>query len=476
MHTIKSPGILSAKIFLPVLLLVTKASAQEPIGLMNDNYLPSSSVIYNPASAFTSPFQWDINLVSADVFAYNNLVHANRTSLLTLLANSNNTSVDAHHPNTMRGFAGASIQGPSFIYHQNSFSFGIITQVRSAASTVSAQVPFNLDLNNIAEDTLYPFPTDKAAGLNWMEVGVNLGKSIPTQEGYGLFAAININYLAGWDGMSAEIEQPLHFVQHSQPDTISFTSVVMNYGYTSGLSSDVSQNVTSFQFKGSGVSIAPGIWMTDGNDDPENYRWKGGLSLIDFGFISFSRNVQQFQLTTDESMDVNLENLKNVSNGDEFTQLVSSAIAGKGSLTSTDGPLRIWLPAALALQGEVALQHHFFIHGLAIQRIILSPQQVLRPNSITLTPRYETKHFAAGIPIDWYDYHRLMVGGYVRLGPLVLGSDNLAAWFLPSAFEGADFYVGLHLHPFKNDESSAHHYSAKSGSGTRTGGFNCPKF
>ena len=175
-------------------------------------------------------------------------------------------------------------------------------------------------------------------------------------------------------------------------------------------------------------------------------------------------------------MDVNLENLKNVSNGDEFTQLVSSAIAGKGSLTSTDGPLRIWLPAALALQGEVALQHHFFIHGLAIQRIILSPQQVLRPNSITLTPRYETKHFAAGIPIDWYDYHRLMVGGYVRLGPLVLGSDNLAAWFLPSAFEGADFYVGLHLHPFKNDESSAHHYSAKSGSGTRTGGFNCPKF
>jgi hypothetical protein len=176
-------------------------------------------------------------------------------------------------------------------------------------------------------------------------------------------------------------------------------------------------------------------------------------------------------------MDMNLEDLKNISNADEFTQLASQAIAGNGSLTATNGPLRIWLPAAFAFQGEVALHKHFFIHGLAIQRIILSSQQVLRPNSITVTPRYETKYFAAGIPIDWYDYHRMMVGGYVRLGPLVLGSDNLAALFIPSKFEGADFYVGLHLHPFKNDNnSSANHHSMKSGSGYRSGQVNCPKF
>ena len=174
MHHTKKVGRICGQIFFPALFLVTTVKAQEPIGLMNDNYMPSSSIIYNPASSFTSPIEWDINVFSADVFAYNNLAYANHTSLLSLLGNTNNASVAFSSPNTIRAFANSMVQGPSIVFHQNSFSFGIITQVRSAASIVSGQVPSNLDLNNIVLDSLYQFPASSAAGLNWLAVGINL--------------------------------------------------------------------------------------------------------------------------------------------------------------------------------------------------------------------------------------------------------------------------------------------------------------
>ncbi|MEO6166705.1 MAG: DUF5723 family protein, partial [Chitinophagales bacterium] len=297
-HT-KKMGSISSKILFVLLLLSTIVKAQEPIGLMSDNYMPSSSILYNPASLFTSPVKWDLNFLSADVFFYNNLAYAEHSSVLTLLGNLTIKEAAFNKPNTIRGFTNATVQGPSIVFHHSSFSFGITTQVRSGTSIVSKQVPSNLDFNNLVEDSLYQFPQSKAAGMNWMQIGVHLGKSIITSGKYQVYSAININYLAGWDGIAATTEQSVDFLKHSINDTISFAQVEMNYAYTSGFSNDLQQNLTAMQFKGSGAGVDVGIWITDDND-PLEYKWKAGVSLIDVGVISFSKNVQQYQLVTQE--------------------------------------------------------------------------------------------------------------------------------------------------------------------------------
>ncbi|HUM47089.1 MAG TPA: DUF5723 family protein [Chitinophagales bacterium] len=452
-------------LLIPLLLIATMAKSQEPIGLMNDNYMPSSSILYNPASSFTSPVKWDLNIVSAAVYGYNNLAYAEHSSVLTLLGNSNIHAAAFNTPNTIRVFTNAMVQGPSVVFHQNTFSFGVITQVRSGTSLVTRQTPSNLDFNNLVEDSLYRFPQSNAAGMNWMQIGINLGKSIKTSGNFFLYSGININYLAGWDGIAATTQQSVDFIKHSVNDTLSFSQVMMNYGYTSGFGNDVQQNLTSFQFKGSGAGADGGIWITD-SEEPLKYKWKAGVSLIDVGVVSFSKNIERYELTTDSPIAMDIDDLKGVASADEFTQLASQAVAGNGSLAPVSGPLRIWLPAALVFQGEVALPQHFFIQGLAVQRIILSSRQVLRPNSITVTPRYETKQFAAGIPIDWNDYHRVQLGGYVRVGPVLLGTDNLAALFIPAKWEGADCYLGVHLHPFGEGKNTRY----------QSGQIYCPKF
>ncbi|MFI5134869.1 MAG: DUF5723 family protein [Chitinophagales bacterium] len=448
--------------------IVSIANAQEPIGLMNDNYLPASAIMFNPASLFTSTLPGDLNIVSGDITASNNLAYTNNFSLLTLSSpNISNNKVAFNTPSTIRSFSNALIEGPSAVIRHNSLSYGIITRTQSAASLMTGQVDSNLNFNHIAKDTLYQFPQSRTAGMKWTEVGFNLGKCFNRYGAVRVSMAVNINYVAGWDGISAVTQQPLYFVKNSEASTMSFKDVIMNYGYTSGFSSDVSHVISSFQLKGSGAGTDAGVWIA-GGADPSHYRWKAGISMIDVGFVSFSKNVTRYQITTDTTITATVNDFNTLNSAGAFTQIATQAVEGKGTMIQESGPLVIALPAALVLQAEVAMPENLFLHALLVQRMILSQQQVLRANCFAVTPRYEIKNFAAGIPVNWYDNNRVQVGGYIRIGPVIAGSDNLAALFVPSKWQGADFYFGIHAHPFKDHPYSSYH--------NKSGKIGCPKF
>ncbi len=432
------------KFFLVAVLALNTGRAQEQIGTITDNYLPASSSLFNPAADCTSPYEVDINALGAGFSVYNNLVYLDKFSFLSLSGkNLNGKEVVYNTPNTIRAFTRVGVQGPSVMIRQGDFTLGIITQVRSAASVTTSEVPVNLDFNHIIEDSLYQFPAGKTTGLNWMSIGLHLGETFGGGD-VRFSVAGNLNYLIGWDGISAVTDQTLDFVKNSQDATMSFNNVKMNYGYTSGFGGDVQQNLSSMQFKGSGVSADFGFLVMNGKR-PLQYTWKLGVSLMDLGIISFSKNVQRYNIITDTAVTVTQSEFNNLNSADAFTEMAAEAIAGKGTMNFVDGPLVINLPAAISIQGEVRVAHHCFINAMYVQSLVLSDQQVLRPNSIAITPRYETVKVAAGVPFSLNDNQRVQVGGFVRLGPLMVGTDNLGAVFIPSKFEGADLYVALHL-------------------------------
>jgi hypothetical protein len=421
--------------------------------------------LFNPAAPLTSAVHIDLNLISMSAMAYNNLAFAEKSSLLTLMGNaSNNPSASFNTPSSIRGFSSVMIQGPSILVREDNFSYGLTMQFRSAMSLVTELFTDDLNFNFVPRDSVYAFPRAKGAGLEWMELGLHAGKS-GTYRGMSISVGANIKYLAGMNGMSAVTDQPVHFSKNSHGKSVDYSDVEMNYGYTSGLTNDMQQNISTFQVKGSGGSLDAGLMISDG-EDAESYTWKAGLSVIDAGLISFFGNAQRYELITDTTITVSKEELKEITTGDDFTQLAEEKVQGNGSLTSVPGALVIWLPAAMSFQGEIKLRDRLYLHTALIQRVLFSKQQVLRPNSLSLTPRYESKLLTAGAVLNWYDYHRLIFGGYVRFGPVIIGTDNFAGLFVPAKFEGADFYVGVHLHPARNN---ARGYQ-------KNGKLNCPKF
>jgi hypothetical protein len=67
-------------------------------------------------------------------------------------------------------------------------------------------------------------------------------------------------------------------------------------------------------------------------------------------------------------------------------------------------------------------------------------------SSLALTPRLEFSHLEVAVPVILANnYRKLQVGAMLRVGPLILGSDNLGGLIGLKATTGADVYFGLGL-------------------------------
>ena len=52
-----------------------------------------------------------------------------------------------------------------------------------------------------------------------------------------------------------------------------------------------------------------------------------------------------------------------------------------------------------------------------------------------------------------YEYKNFQVGGFLRYGPLIIGSENALPFIVPhKKLHGMDFYIGLKLYPFWENE------------------------
>jgi hypothetical protein len=67
-------------------------------------------------------------------------------------------------------------------------------------------------------------------------------------------------------------------------------------------------------------------------------------------------------------------------------------------------------------------------------------------SSLALTPRLEFSRFEVAVPVVLANnYRQLQVGAMLRVGPLIVGSDNLGGLVGLTRTSGADVYFGLSL-------------------------------
>ena len=92
------------------------------------------------------------------------------------------------------------------------------------------------------------------------------------------------------------------------------------------------------------------------------------------------------------------------------------------------------------------LTKHVFANLHLSRRFIISPKQIEKENIVVTSIRYETRFFELGLPFTLYNDNDLRLGLWVRIGPIIIGSDNFAPIFIEqNQLSGADIYFAIRI-------------------------------
>ena len=187
----------------------------------------------------------------------------------------------------------------------------------------------------------------------------------------------------------------------------------------------------------------------DGRDwtDPgrNKYRLRLGLALTDLGAIGYANDQYVRQATLVNTRVVNLGRVDTI----QFKNLPALTNTARKlvGLQSEARSFRSYLPATLRFSADYRLMNHLFAGLLWTQNLL--PASTIGSRSISslaLTPRIEFSHLELAAPLILANnYRKLQVGAMVRLGPLIVGSDNVGGLAGITTTTGADFYFGLTL-------------------------------
>ena len=180
----------------------------------------------------------------------------------------------------------------------------------------------------------------------------------------------------------------------------------------------------------------------------QQYNWKFGASLTDIGFISYWGDGSRIVSAANSTWVVDPKIMQNTQNSgdDRLSDLDNRLFADLGAEEIYD--IFSTTPMALNIQFDKYLGGNIHMGAYWTQNLKRANSIGLRRASyLNITPRYQTEQFEYGFPITIAnDYTALHMGMYGRLGPVIIGTDNIAGlgqYINNGPFSGGSFYFGV---------------------------------
>lgn len=455
--------------------------AQEQIGLRQSNYAGINSISLNPANATDLPLQWDLNIAAAGVFAENNYAYVNQSNLIHFLKNSGNLSQNnpedpAHGTGAVPTYdfynnaqnqyfaqVNSFVSGPSFLLKKGDASFGIFANARMQFNTnkVDPQLGY-VDYTEEIVGTSFNIEAPKIAGMSWSEIGIHVGSKV----GENIALAGNIKVLQGYDGFYFTGNGGVDLLKQSESLQVSVEE--LNYAYAGNTDFENGTYQAKVNGWGVGADLGVNIYLGEVTDGP--YRLKLGGSLVDVGFVKFGKNAQKHQIQ-DLKESFGESTFTDVNTEDALAQAISEQALGDANASLQEEQFTLWTPAALSAQVDFAFSEHLYINATAVRGLSFQENALARSNTLSFTPRYESRWFEVAVPMTFYGQEDFRVGTSVKLGFLTVGTDNLGSIVGKKDFTGSDVYVALKFNPMNLDKSA---YNRNGGSRTKTK-VDCPK-
>jgi outer membrane protein OmpA-like peptidoglycan-associated protein len=177
------------------------------------------------------------------------------------------------------------------------------------------------------------------------------------------------------------------------------------------------------------------LWMRSKN----KYKLRVGLSITDIGAIKFRRGEYSYNFTAD----VNNWNIRDLNFDSVPIRSFDDTLRNRFLEQPTDDFYKMNLPTAFSMQIDYNIWKDFYVNFTPFIAIQWSKNanKVHEISNFSLTPRWDHKWFGVMIPFSYSQYRNFNVGACARVGPLIIGSDNLATFFSKKkTVYGADFY------------------------------------
>ncbi len=440
-----------------LLLCIVSVKAQSYIGFLTDNYSGVHSVIGNPANIVDSRFKTDINLAGASAFVGNDYYGVNFSDAI---GDDYDIEDDAKtFPEEKNNVLGnVDILGPSFMFN--------INEKNAIAVFSRARVFYNIsEINGQTFESLADgFDDTSSFNVNegdaffnahaWAEIGVSYARVLMNKEQHFLKGGITLKYLQGLGnaygaGTDVSIDYDEDAIIGGVIGSVTTTGEVA-YGYSENLEDDADDFEVVNGATGIGFDLGFVYeWRPDhknytstdskGNSympkDINKYKLKFGLSLTDMGSISYDGVEERYNFNNvlDENTFENIDDLDELEN---FYTLLEATEAEKAVL-----------PTALHANVDWNINQKFYVN-LNTDFSLTAKDKINRSriaNTVSLTPRFESKWFSFYSPISVIQHSGFHWGAGFRAGPLYVGSGSIVSLLIGDESKGADVYAGLKI-------------------------------
>ncbi|WP_313100886.1 DUF5723 family protein [Epilithonimonas sp.] len=456
-------------------------SAQNNLSFLNDTFSGINSAVISPTQPFLSPNPWDANLLSADAFLNNDYAYISSQSVVglrnaTIVTANPNKNISGENQSDVLDFYnkdranllfGSDLLGPSLSISarikERKYVFGIYSRLRTQTSVLGFDNYFRYNNQSISEPAAYSFKPVSGTVMNWGEIGLNFAKSIFPQSEKQWIVGVNVKYEIGLDAANI-IGKNLNLIS-SEPAVTQNTNKRNIYATDYDLSASYITNY-NFQSKryeykqnGSGIGFDIGIAVIDKDKSEEAYNYKFAVNVLDIGYVNFKKGINH---VFRDGNTIWLQNNpvfedRKFDSPEEFFQTLSTAAYGDANASLQDWSFKIGLPTSINLNYSQRIKEHHYLNFNWIQRIPVFENSVKRNNLVNANYMIQKEAIGFGVSASVSKYRNFNFGGYFRIGPLILGSENaFPLLFNHKHLHAASFYMAIKLYPFWDNEMKRH--------------------
>ena len=465
-----------------LLLCFCKITAQNNWSFSNDQYSGINSAVLSPTQPFLNPNPWDVNLISADLFLQNDYAYISKQSLFGLtkseiqttdprqnITGENTPNVfDFYNKEKANLLLSSDILGPSFSMtahiKDKKYVFGLFTRLRTQVSFLDFDNYLRYGNQMVAQPSEYVMKPFSGTVMNWNEVGLNVSTNLFPYAAKEWIVGFNLKYTIGLDASNIIYHNNIKLTSSEpaigeSPDLRNIyasdynisASYITNYNFESK-SYDYRQN-------GSGLGLDLGISMVDKDPREDEYNYKWSFNILDVGFVDFKQGINHVFNNGNTVWLQNNPELKNrkFRSPEQFLRLLSQQAYADENQSFAGNGFKIGLPTSINVNYSQRVKEHHFINFNWIQRVPVFENSVKQNNLINANYSVQKEAFGYGVSTTLSEYKSLQFGGYLRLGPLILGSENaLPFLFKHQKLHNANFYLAIKFYPFWDNPMKRH--------------------
>jgi hypothetical protein len=462
-------------------LLSITSKAQDFLGLSTGNYAGISGVHIQPASIADSRYKFDINLTSFSLGFKSNFVGFDRSYAVNKRFNIGgfNSYYDFRTkaltkvalPAGEKGYFDITntIQIPVSFMLTTSKKSAIALNMRSRTSFAAQNIPGALTdmlftVNPVTGLPPSSFTADgfNVRGVSWLDIGLTYARTLVDENKHFVKFGITPKYIGGLSSMYL-IHDKLD-VNVYKADSINFDSKgsTVQYGHSPTNFSVRPENyrpdASSFgfdagivyEFRGRIGNFKVGKVADDGEivtkvrRDKNKYTLRLGASLLDFGTMSFNSSDKARDFTVNKTLNLLNTGISNVSTFDNYVNSQINSYTSNAASAYT-----IALPTSYNVQADLHIIKGLYVNGM-MQRALTTFNsnatfRTYTPEFFAVTPRFETRVLGLYVPFVQNDQKQWRIGTSLRLGPVFVGTGNLATLFKSTSVNEADIHAGLKL-------------------------------